>query len=122
MDPLQFRRPAPLVYLPMREKGREIIRHGLAAVPPSQHCGTRLWARATSDYSKAFTRIGDAVAALPVESAVLDGEAIVMRSADGCDFEALRSREGQAEAILVAYEVMEVDAQDVRPEPLEEPA
>jgi ATP-dependent DNA ligase len=53
---------------------------------------------------------------------VLDGEAIVMRSADGCDFEALRSREGQAEAILVAYEVMEVDAQDVRPEPLEEPA
>jgi ATP-dependent DNA ligase len=122
MDPLQFRRPAPLVYLPMREKGREIIRHGLAAVPPSQHCGTRLWARTTSDYSKAFTRIGDAVAALPVESAVLDGEAIVMRSADGCDFEALRSREGQAEAILVAYEVMEVDAQDVRPEPLEEPA
>jgi ATP-dependent DNA ligase len=53
---------------------------------------------------------------------VLDGEAIVMRSADRCDFEALRSREGQAEAILVAYEVMEVDAQDVRPEPLEEPA
>jgi bifunctional non-homologous end joining protein LigD len=31
----------------------------------------RLWARTTSDYSKAFTRIRDAVAALPVESAVL---------------------------------------------------
>ena len=29
MDPLQFRRPAPLVYLSMWEKGREIIRHGL---------------------------------------------------------------------------------------------
>jgi hypothetical protein len=109
MDPLQFRRPAALVYLSMREKGREIVRHGLAAVPPSQHCGTRLWARTTSDYSKAFTRIRDAVAALPVESAVLDGEAIVMRSADRCDFEALRSREGQAEAILVAYDIMEVD-------------
>jgi bifunctional non-homologous end joining protein LigD len=27
----------------------------------------RLWARTTSDYSKAFTRIRDAVAALPVE-------------------------------------------------------
>ena len=80
----------------------------------------RLWARTTSDYSKAFTRIRDAVAALPVESAVLDGEAIVMRSADRCDFEALRSRQGQAEAILVAYDIMEVDGQDVRPEPLEE--
>jgi len=31
------------------------------------------------------TRIRDAMAALPVESAVLDGEAIVMRSADRCD-------------------------------------
>jgi ATP-dependent DNA ligase len=36
------------------------------------------------------------------------------------DFEALRSRQGQAEAILVAYDIMEVDGQDVRPEPLEE--
>jgi bifunctional non-homologous end joining protein LigD len=79
-----------------------------------------LWARTTSDYSKAFTRIRDAVAALRVHSAVLDGEAIVMRSADRCDFEALRSRQGQAEAILVAYDIMEVDGQDVRPEPLEE--
>jgi len=80
----------------------------------------RLWARTTSDYSKAFTRIRDAVAALPVESAVLDGEAIVMRSADRSDCEALRSRQGQAEAILVTYDIMEVDGQDVRPEPLEE--
>jgi len=40
----------------------------------------RLWARTTSDYSKAFTRIRDAVAALAVDSAVLDREAIVLRS------------------------------------------
>ncbi|HEX2654611.1 MAG TPA: hypothetical protein VHN11_13280, partial [Xanthobacteraceae bacterium] len=43
----------------------------------------RLWARRTSDYSKAFTRIRDAVAALPVESAVLDGEAIILRPDSG---------------------------------------
>jgi ATP-dependent DNA ligase len=45
----------------------------------------------------------------PVESAVLDGEAIVLRPDNSSDFEALRSREGQAEAILVAYDIMEVD-------------
>ena len=72
------------------------------------------------DYSKAFTRIRDAVAALPVDSAVLDGEAIVLRPDNTSDFEALRSRQGQAEAILVAYDIMEADGQDVRPEPLEE--
>ena len=80
----------------------------------------RLWARTTSDYSKAFTRIRDAVAALPVDSAVIDGEAIVLRPDNSSDFEALRSRQGQAEAILVAYDLMEADGQDVRPEPLEE--
>ena len=36
------------------------------------------------------------------------------------DFDSLRSRQGQAEAILVAYDIMEVDGQGVRPEPLEE--
>jgi hypothetical protein len=80
----------------------------------------RLWARTTSDYSKAFTRIRNAVAALPVDSAVLDGKAIVLRSDNTSDFEALRSRQGQAEAILVAYDIMETDGQDVRAEPLEE--
>ena len=43
-----------------------------------------------------------------------------MRSADRCDFGALRLRQGQAEAMLVAYDIMEVDGRDVRPEPLEE--
>src|SRR4051795_13701713 len=36
------------------------------------------------------------------------------------DFDGLRSRQGQAQAILVAYDVMEVDGEDMRPEPLEE--
>ena len=80
----------------------------------------RLWARTTSDYSKSFTRIRDAVAALPVDGAVLDGEAILLRPDNTSDFEGLRSRQGQAGAILVAYDILEADGQDVRPEPLEE--
>jgi bifunctional non-homologous end joining protein LigD len=80
----------------------------------------RLWARTTSDYSSAFVRIRDAVAALPVDSAVLDGEAILLRADNTFNFDGLRSRQGQAEALLVAYDVMELDGQDVRAEPLEE--
>jgi ATP-dependent DNA ligase len=52
----------------------------------------RLWARTTSDYSKAFTRIRDAVAALPVDSAVLDGEAVVMRPDNTSDFDCGRDK------------------------------
>jgi ATP-dependent DNA ligase len=51
----------------------------------------------------------DTIAALPVDNAVLDGEAVLMRPDNTFDFEGLRSRQGQAEAILVAYDVMEVD-------------
>ena len=58
----------------------------------------RLWARTTSDYSNAFTRIREAVAALPVESAVSDGEAIFLRPGNSSKFEALRFRRGQAQA------------------------
>jgi bifunctional non-homologous end joining protein LigD len=65
---------------------------------------------------EAFTRIRAAVAALPVESAVLDGESIVLRPDNTSDFEALRSRQGHAEAILIAYDIMETDGPDVRPE------
>src|SRR4051812_4436247 len=67
-----------------------------------------------------FTRIRDAVAALPIDCVVLDGEAVLLRSDNTSNFDGLRSRQGQAEAILVAYDVMEVDGEDMRPEPLEE--
>ena len=51
-----------------------------------------------------FTLIREAVATLPVDSAVLDGEAILLRPDNTSNFDGLRSRQGQAEAILVAYE------------------
>jgi bifunctional non-homologous end joining protein LigD len=50
-----------------------------------------LWARTTSDYSSAFTRIRDAVAALPVDGAVIDGAAVVLRVYNTSNFETLRS-------------------------------
>jgi ATP-dependent DNA ligase len=51
---------------------------------------------------------------------VLDGEAIVLRPDNTSDFEGLRSRRGQAEAILLAYDLMELDGQNMRLEALEE--
>jgi bifunctional non-homologous end joining protein LigD len=79
----------------------------------------RLWTRPGSDYSARFTRITGALAALPVERAVLDGEAIVLRPDAASDFFALRSTEGQAAAVLVAFDILELDEVDLRPQPLE---
>ena len=110
-------RPARVAFTPLRRPG---CRHDQEIIACKGDDRARLWARTTSDYGNTFTRIRDAVAALPVESAALDGEAIVLRPDNSSDFEALKSRHGQAEAILVAYDIMEHDGQDIRPEPLEE--
>jgi hypothetical protein len=45
---------------------------------------------------------------LSVDSAVLDREAILLRLDNTSDFDGLRSRQGQADAVLVAYDVMDV--------------
>ena len=47
---------------------------------------------------------------------------VVSGQVDGIyDRDGLRSRQRQAEAVLIVYDIiMEVDGQDVRPEPLEE--
>jgi bifunctional non-homologous end joining protein LigD len=62
----------------------------------------RLWTRTTSDYTATFTRIRHAVAALPAENAGSAGEAVLLRADGSFHFDGLRSREGQAGAILVA--------------------
>jgi bifunctional non-homologous end joining protein LigD len=69
----------------------------------------RLWARTTSELFKRLHTPSEAVAALPVNSAVLDGEVILLRPDKSSNFDGLRSRQGQAEAILVAYGIMEAD-------------
>ena len=63
----------------------------------------RLWARTTFEGIHPHPGRGRGTVG---RQRVLHGEAIVMRSAERCDFETLRSRQGQAEAILVAYERM----------------
>ena len=122
-EPLQRFRPcqAALADRPQAGPGwlHEIKFDGYRVIARKDGEQVRLWARTTSDYSKAFSRIRDAVAALPVDSAVIDGEAVVFRPDNTSDFEALRSREGQAGTILVAYDLMEANGQDIRPEPLE---
>jgi ATP-dependent DNA ligase len=49
----------------------------------------RVWARTSSDYTAAFTRIRDAVAALSAENVVIDGEAVLPRADGSFDFEGL---------------------------------
>jgi ATP-dependent DNA ligase len=59
-------------------------------------------------------RISEAIRALPVDSAPLDGEAVVFRPDGHSDFAALRSNHGAAEASFVAYDLMQFQGEDWR--------
>jgi bifunctional non-homologous end joining protein LigD len=78
-----------------------------------------LWSRYATDYSDTFLRIAEAVRALPVDKALLDGEAIVTRTDGHSDFAALRSNRGAAEASLVAFDLLQFEGEDWRKLPLE---
>jgi bifunctional non-homologous end joining protein LigD len=80
----------------------------------------RLWARSGTDYTTCLDRIRVAIAALPVASAVLDGEAVAFDAEGRADFGALRSREGQASAVMVTYDLLELAGEDIRREPLQD--
>jgi bifunctional non-homologous end joining protein LigD len=80
---------------------------------------SRMWARTGTDYSASFPLIRAALEALPAESALIDGEAVVVGGDGHSQFNALRAKQGQARAILIAFDLLEVDGEDLRREPLE---
>ncbi|MDB5595739.1 MAG: hypothetical protein JWM36_2700 [Hyphomicrobiales bacterium] len=62
-----------------------------------------------TDYKPAFGRIGEAVAALPLD-VLVDGEAVVLHADGHSDFGALRTRAGGADAVMVVFDVLAVTA------------
>lgn len=80
----------------------------------------RLWSRTAKSWTDAFPRIRRAVAALPVETVVLDGEAMVEDEIGRSDFHALRTDRGQRDAVFVTWDVLILDEWDLRALPLHE--
>jgi bifunctional non-homologous end joining protein LigD len=109
-----------------------------ATAPPSgpgwvheiKHDGFRIVARRTSERVRLYTRNGfcfadrftlivDAIASLPVKSCAIDGEAIVVDKNGLSVFELLRLRQHDGMALLCAFDLIEVDGEDLRRAPFE---
>lgn len=56
---------------------------------------------------------------MPVETALLDGEAVAFRPDGHSDFDALRTKDGAARASFVAFDLLQIDGEDLRKHPLE---
>jgi bifunctional non-homologous end joining protein LigD len=77
----------------------------------------RVFTRHGNDWTERVPAIAAATRALKVRSATLDGECVICRPDGISDFDLLRSalaRKQAPQAFLYAFDVMEVDGQDLR--------
>jgi bifunctional non-homologous end joining protein LigD len=83
----------------------------------------RVLSRHGKDWSDKVPAIVEAMRALPVKSATLDGEGVVVDDRGVTDFERLRTllagRDGSRAAFLYVFDVLALDGQDLRRHPWE---
>jgi bifunctional non-homologous end joining protein LigD len=81
--------------------------------------GVRLITRNGHDWSGRFPLIAEAAGALKVRSFLIDGEAVACDRDGMPNFDRLRYRRGDATVFLFAFDLIELNGDDLRREPLE---
>jgi hypothetical protein len=93
--------------MPCSELEVSTAQHGTLSGAGYLHQSQRVevWSRRGALFNYRFPRIAKAVGALPVDNAMIDGEAVVFRSDGHSDFAALRTRAGGEQASFVAFDL-----------------
>jgi len=97
----------------------EIKHDGFRILARKDATGVWLTTRAGNDFSSRFPFIAMAVGKLPVSSCLIDGEAIVCDENGLAVFELIRRQGASASAVLCAFDLLELDGEDLRREPIE---
>src|SRR5438309_3544861 len=98
----------------------EIKHDGFRILARRDATGVRLITRAGNDFSSRFPFIAMAVGKLPVRSCLIDGEAIVCDENGLAIFELIRRHGALASAVLCAFDLLELDGEDLRRHAIEE--
>jgi ATP-dependent DNA ligase len=77
-----------------------------------------LYTRRGFDWGNRYPRIVAAVLKLPVKSVVLDGDGAWIDDRDVSDFNALHSRLNDLRVPLCTFDLLDIDGEDLRKEPL----
>ena len=97
----------------------EIKHDGFRILALRDGTGVRLYTRNGHDFSKRFPLMVAAMAMLPVCSCLIDGEAIVSDDSGLAVFALLRSWPTNVSAVLCAFDLLELDGEDLRRSPIE---
>jgi bifunctional non-homologous end joining protein LigD len=98
----------------------EIKHDGFRLIARRDAAGVRLITRNGNDFTGRFPFIATAVAALPARSCVIDGEATVCDETGLAVFDLIRGHGASATAVHCAFDLLELDGEDLRPQPIED--
>ncbi len=88
-----------------------------SSISDSRCC--RLVTRNGFDFAGRFPLVVEAIAALPAHSCVVDGEAIAVDDAGLSAFDLIRYRRHDHDVTLCAFDLLELDGEDMRRMPIE---
>ena len=97
----------------------EIKHDGFRIMARRDAAGVRLITRNGNDFTRRFPLAATAVAALPGRSCLIDGEAIVCDDKGLAVFELIRRARNHPSVILCAFDLLEIDGEDLRRAPIE---
>ena len=97
----------------------EIKHDGFRIMARRGPAGVRLITRNGNDFTHRFPFIEMAVRSLPVRSCLIDGEACVCDENGLAVFDLIRGHGSKASAVLCAFDLLEVNGQDIRNFPIE---
>jgi bifunctional non-homologous end joining protein LigD len=98
----------------------EIKHDGFRILARRDSAGVRLFTRHGNDFTSRFPLAAEAVAALSARSFLLDGEAIVTNERGLAVFDLIRHQRHGADAVLLAFDLLELDGEDLRRTPIEQ--
>jgi bifunctional non-homologous end joining protein LigD len=96
----------------------EIKHDGFRIIARKDGPRVRLYSRVGNDLTDRFPRIVDALSGLRSRSLILDGEAVACDDNGVSNFDLLRHRRHDASVFLYAFDLIELNGDDLRREPL----
>jgi ATP-dependent DNA ligase len=92
----------------------EIKHDGFRIMARRDRAGIRLFTRNGNDFTSRFPIIVAAVTALPAQSFLIDGEAIVTNGDGLAVFDLILNKRHSGAAVLCAFDLIELDGEDLR--------
>jgi ATP-dependent DNA ligase len=96
----------------------EIKHDGFRVIARKTDGRVRLYSRPGNDLTYRFPLIVEAIGRLQARSCIIDGEAVACRDDGMADFNRIRYRHHDADVFLYAFDLIELDGDDLRREPL----